>query len=50
VVALGVGAATGYEDHVSIPVAPFFSIKYGWVVFTHIPMSVTTVGLKVPVL
>ena len=47
-IGLGAGIASGYQDHLSVPAAAWVSARYKWVVVTHVPLAVTTLGFHIP--
>jgi len=47
-IGLGAGVASGYEGDMAIPVAGWVQARYKWIVVTHIPLTVTTIGLHIP--
>lgn len=48
-IGIGAGVASGYEEEMNIPVAAWATIRYKWFVITHVPLTVTTIGLHIPI-
>lgn len=47
-IGVGAGIASGYQDEMAIPAAAWVHARYKWIVITHIPLTVTTIGLHIP--